>query len=61
MRIFTERAFQEELAKRRKEREKEEWMSRRFRDIDERIESLTASIEELRFRIECNEAKGDTE
>ena len=61
MRIFTERAFQEELEKRRKEREREERMSRRFRDLDERITSLTASVEELRFRVECFDVRGEQE
>ena len=51
MRIFTEKAFQEELAKRRKEREREEWMSRRFRDLDERIDCLEHKVEEIHIDV----------
>lgn len=51
MRIFTERAFQEELNKRRKEREKEEWMSKRFRDMEEQYYRLEKQIEQLRMEV----------
>lgn len=51
MRIFTEKAFQEELARRRKEREKEEYMSHRFKRIDEQIEYMMAEFEKLRIDV----------
>ena len=41
----------EELAKRRKEREREEWMSRRFRDLDERIDCLEHKVEEIHIDV----------
>ena len=51
MRIFTERAFQEELAKARKERDKEEWLRNRFRDMEDHYYHLEKRIEKLRIEI----------
>ena len=44
MKIFTEKGFREELAKRRKEREKEEYMAQKFKRLEEQIERLHIEI-----------------
>lgn len=48
MKIFTERAFQEELAKRRKEREKEEWFATKMRHLEKEVDELRGQIIRMR-------------
>ena len=51
MRIFTKKAFQEELAKIREERDKEEWLRNRFRDMEDNIARLEKDINKLRIEV----------
>ena len=44
MKIFTEKGFRKELEKRRKEREKEEYMAQKFKLLEEQIERLHIEI-----------------
>lgn len=51
MRIFTRKAFQEELAKIREERDKEEWLRNQFRDMEDNVARLERDIAKLRMEV----------
>lgn len=51
MRIFTERAFREELARRISEREKEEILAQQIRRMNEQIDCLEHKVEGIHIDV----------
>lgn len=51
MRIFTEKGFQEELSRRQEAFDEKEYIRRRFKELEERIERLYTMVEELRIGV----------
>lgn len=61
MRIFTEKGFQEELEKRKAEQEFHDHIIRQFHNTEMHIDKLERKVEELMFKVNEMEKRGEQE